>query len=369
MHDIQKCLSNGNNNNCILVEYFLTIEKLYLFVVDRKKFEVIEISVSYDELKELIINYFEEVHEYIQLINDDGKQISNKWLKLSKYLIEPLNDWFQNIESEGKSRKVNLIYFVPHSILHYLPLHALPLELVEGEEPKVVIDNYKVAYLPSSSMLQFYDNMKDDKFKTCISFGVAIDNKEKEFLEEAEEIAKIFNGNYYEKVTKDQVAKVPLNTDILHFSCHGFFFSNNPLYSGIVMQDGILTAREILTNQKIEINEKKQKPFKINAKLVTLSACETGISESKPGDELIGLPRAFLSAGADSVAVSLWRVNSSSTKEIMIEFYSNIKSGDDKATALQKAQIKIRERWKKEHGEKYAHPYFWAPFVLVGDWR
>ena len=126
------------------------------------------------------------------------------------------------------------------------------------------------------------------------------------------------------------------------------------------MQDKqTITARDILSNQKI----------KINAKLVTLSACETGISENKPGDELIGLPRAILSAGAATVAVSLWSVNSASTKEIMLEFYSNIKRGDDKATALQKAQIKIREKWKVKYGEEYAHPYFWAPFVLIGDWR
>ena len=214
-------------------------------------------------------------------------------------------------------------------------------------------------------MLQFYDNLKEDDnnvLKTCISFGVAINGEEKEteFLDEAKEVAKIFNGRYYKKKTKDQVISINLDADIIHFACHGKFFDKDPLNSGLFMQDNqMITAREIMSNQTL----------KINAKLVTLSACETGVSENKPGDELIGLPRAFLSAGADSVAVSLWRVNSTSTKEIMLEFYTNLKKGDDKATALQKAQIKVRDRWKEEYGEEYAHPYFWASFVLVGDWR
>lgn len=90
---------------------------------------------------------------------------------------------------------------------------------------------------------------------------------------------------------------------------------------------------------------------------------ETGINERSPGDELIGLTRAFLYAGAPSVVVSLWSVDAQSTHDLMLEFYRHLKNGVDKATALQKAQIKIME--KKE----YSHPYYWAPFALVGDWK
>ena len=97
--------------------------------------------------------------------------------------------------------------------------------------------------------------------------------------------------------------------------------------------------------------------------MVTLSACETGLNESKPGDELIGLTRSIIYAGAASVIVSLWSVYDPSTRELMIEFYKELKDGKSKATALQQAQIKIMQK------EEYSHRYFWAPFVLVGDWE
>lgn len=101
----------------------------------------------------------------------------------------------------------------------------------------------------------------------------------------------------------------------------------------------------------------------MNAELVTLSACETGISQTKRGDELIGLTRALIYAGAPSVIVSLWSVYDPSTRELMVELYRQLKSGKDKATALQQAQIKIMSK------EEYSHPYYWAPFILVGDWE
>jgi CHAT domain-containing protein len=97
--------------------------------------------------------------------------------------------------------------------------------------------------------------------------------------------------------------------------------------------------------------------------LVTLSACQTGINETKPGDELIGLTRALIYAGTSSVMVSLWSVDAASTKELMLHFYKLVKSGKDRATALQQAQINIMSK------EEYSHPYYWAPFILVGDWQ
>jgi CHAT domain-containing protein len=117
-----------------------------------------------------------------------------------------------------------------------------------------------------------------------------------------------------------------------------------------MLYDDMLTAREIFD-------------LKLNAELVTLSACETGINETKQGDELIGFTRALTYAGASSVIVSLWSVYDPSTRELMAEFYKLLKHEKDKATALQQAQIKIMQK------DEYSHPYYWAPFILVGDWE
>ena len=144
------------------------------------------------------------------------------------------------------------------------------------------------------------------------------------------------SSKYIENPIKENVIQ-NLDANILHLSCHGYFDNIEPLESGIVLKDKeSLTAKDILY---LSGDNKR-----INADLITLSACDTGISDNKPGDELIGLSRSLIYAGANSLILSLWPVNSYATKELMIEFYSNLKSGDTKSIALQKTQTKIRER-------------------------
>jgi CHAT domain-containing protein len=196
-----------------------------------------------------------------------------------------------------------------------------------------LIKNYAIAYFPSASLLQFFKSKGSGQLKSCASFGV-------DFKDEAKEVAKLFNTQPLSHATKNKVLE-NISKDILHFSCHGYFDNIDPLSSGIKLHDddGILTAREIFN-------------LKLNAELVTLSACETGVNEAKPGDELIGLTRSLIYAGASSVIVSLWAINDRSTQELMLEFYKLLKNRKDKATALQLAQIKIMEE------EKYSHPYY-----------
>ena len=199
--NIQKFLTDNKNMNCLIIEYFLTFSKLYIFIIDKNRYEVIEKSISYDKILNYIQNYFDEVHEYTQMLNNK-KQPNNKWLELGNYLIKPINDLLQKNQMENTH---DLIYFIPHSILHCISLHALPLYRIKGETQKAIIDFYKITYLPSSSMLQFYDNLKDDyhkPLKTCISFGVAIDKEDKGLLEEAQKVAELYHGHCYWQASK-----------------------------------------------------------------------------------------------------------------------------------------------------------------------
>jgi CHAT domain-containing protein len=273
--------------------------------------------------------------------------------ELSQYLIKPIKDIVE---------QSNSIIFVPHSLLHYIPLHALE---IDGNP---LILTHKISYLLTLGLLQFMDkgNKQKTNKRSCNAFGV--DNgKDPEFLEEAKDIISIFrynnkvNSKYIENPSKEIVIE-NLDADILHFSCHGYFYNKDPLESGIVLKD----------EEKLTAKDFFSLPYskRINAELVTLSACDTGISKNKPGDELIGLSRSLLYAGANSLVLSLWSVSSLAAKELMISFYKNLKNGDSKATALQKAQIDLREKWSKEYGKEVGgHPYFWAPFILIGDWR
>ena len=99
--------------------------------------------------------------------------------------------------------------------------------------------------------------------------------------------------------------------------------------------------------------------LKTRAEMVTLSACHTGLNAVFPGDELHGLMRGFLYAGARALVVSLWAVNDKSTSKLMSEMYSRIKLGQSKRRSLRAAQLAIKE--------EFGHPYYWAPFTLIGD--
>ena len=199
----------------------------------------------------------------------------------------------------------------------------------EKQNQTHLIEKYKIVYSSSASLLQFHKS-KRDPIQTCKAFGVALNDLEQEFLEEAKRVANLFGTKAKLGVTRQEIIDTHFTEDVLHFSCHGYFYPDDPLASGLVLKnEEFLTARDIFANN-----------LKIDSQLVTLSACETGVSENRKGDELIGLTSSFLYSGAQSLVMSLWKVNALAALEIMEEFYNNIKNSEDnhdKASALQKA--------------------------------
>jgi CHAT domain-containing protein len=113
-------------------------------------------------------------------------------------------------------------------------------------------------------------------------------------------------------------------------------------------EDGLLQVYEIFN-------------LKLNAELVVLSACRTGLGKEVKGEGLIGLTRAFMYAGAPSMVASLWQVADRSTADLMVTFYQQLNQDRDKADALRQAKLKVIE------AGRYAHPYYWSPFILVGE--
>jgi CHAT domain-containing protein len=186
--------------------------------------------------------------------------------------------------------------------------------------------------------------------------GYTPHEREREVFEgEAEQVAEFFGTEAHlgQKATGALLREKGTQYDTLHLSCHGFFDPTDPLASGLQLADGVLTARDIMG-------------LKLNADLVTLSACQTARSEISRGDELVGLTRALLYAGASSVLVTLWSVDAVAALELMGDFYSRLRgNGGTKvkpeAVALREAMLEMRK--------KREHPYYWAPFILVGDWR
>ncbi len=146
--------------------------------------------------------------------------------------------------------------------------------------------------------------------------------------------------------TVGRVTAAAQGVSIVHLACHGRFSSKSPLMSGIKLADGWLTVRD---NYKLRLPRG----------LVTLSACNTGRTVVGSGDELMGLIRSFLAAGASSLVVSLWIVNDESAAGIMTDFYGAWQAGATPSAALRDAQRAMLDR--------RPHPAFWAPFIMEGS--
>jgi CHAT domain-containing protein len=194
---------------------------------------------------------------------------------------------------------------------------------------------------------------------------------------EVEEIAALFptdrRRTYLDRDASEERAKaVGGEARIVHFATHGYVDDRSPFDSGLVLSipEEVVEGRDNGLLQVWEIFES----VRLDADLVVLSACETGVGEIRGGEGIIGLTRAFQYAGARSVLASLWRVEDEATAELMQRFYRHLRSGKAKDEALRAAQLElIRSSLRVPDGRggrterNAAAPYFWAALQLVGD--
>ncbi|MCI0444538.1 CHAT domain-containing tetratricopeptide repeat protein [bacterium] len=261
---------------------------------------------------------------------------------LYKQLFAPLMEKLQN---------TNTITVIPHGWLHALPFHCL------RDEQGYLADRFKFSYAPSVSVyahcLQRFSTggraplpAKTNRTNALIvghsdAFAPWIDQEVDE-IRKLFPMAKVFTGDSARSIALLENSPA---ADVIHISSHGRFLPAQPFHSGIKLSDGWFTSPQIYQ-------------LHLNSRLVTLSGCETGTSEVTAGDDLVGLTRGFLYAGASSLLVSLWRVFDASTATFMKHFYSHLSSGFSLSDAWHHAVLEIKREWP--------HPYHWAPFVLIG---
>jgi CHAT domain-containing protein len=164
-----------------------------------------------------------------------------------------------------------------------------------------------------------------------------------------------------EQATEERVKQLAPQARILHFATHGLLDERFPLDSALALsipeapggeqENGLLQAWEIFER------------LRLHADLVTLSACDTALGKEAGGEGLVGLTRAFQYAGARSILASLWSVGDASTGELMERFYRYLRAGQSKDEALRRAQLDLLRE------PATAHPFHWAAFEVIGDWR
>jgi CHAT domain-containing protein len=231
---------------------------------------------------------------------------------------------------------------VPHGFLHYLPFHAL----FDGRQ--FLMDRLSISYAPSAAV-----------YALCRARGVASDPRslvlgvpDERAPHIVDEIAAVRTSLPSPEVhigpaaTAERLQDEGARARYIHIATHGVFRQDNPMFSAVRLGNGDLGLLDLYK-------------LRLTAELVTLSGCGTGLSAVVGGDELVGLVRGLLYAGARSVLVTLWDVNDRSTASFMQSFYTHLSVDQDKGRALTAAMRELHAQCD--------HPYFWAPFVLVGD--
>ncbi len=236
------------------------------------------------------------------------------------------------------------LVIVPHGFLHYVPFHALR----DGE--RFLIDDFAVSYAPSASVYQLCVSKPSTEARGGLVIGVP-DGRAPSIDQEARRVAAALPGAVLSIGTEGQddvLRREGPQSRFIHIAAHGLFREDNPLFSSVVLGDSRLSLFDLYDLQ-------------LSADLVTLSGCGTGLNVVVGGDELIGLVRGLLYAGAKAVLVSLWDVHDESTATLMETFYQAMPMATDKAQALRLAMLQLRET--------HPHPYFWAPFSLTGKFQ
>jgi len=278
----------------------------------------------------------EFVRQHMALLERSTRQIL---AQLHIVLVVPVETLLE--ESGISDRAPQKLVIVPHGLLHQVPFHAL----FDGE--RYLLERFEISYAPSTRVYSLCQRQASRVSDKALVMSVA-DPLIPAVTEEARAVARhlpgaevLSNG----QATMDALQNASPGCYVLHLACHGLFRADNPMFSSLKLHDGWLTAADVM-----QLN--------LAGALVTLSACESGRNEVLGGDELIGLTRAFLGVGASTLVVSLWLVQDEATASLMEKYYERLRDGVRPAEALRVAQLAI----KNEH----PHPYYWAPFVLVG---
>jgi CHAT domain-containing protein/tetratricopeptide (TPR) repeat protein len=241
--------------------------------------------------------------------------------------------------SEDGPQKITII---PHGLLHRVPFHAL----FDGEA--YLLDRFEVSYAPSATVFSLCQKRVPRGSERALILSVT-DPLIPHVSDEARAVASHLPGSEVladGRATTDAIGERAPRCDILHLACHGMFRGDNPMFSSLKLHDGWLTAADVLR-------------LDLGGALVTLSACESARNRVLAGDEIIGLARGFLGAGAATLVASLWLVQDETTSWMMERWYARMRDGADRTTALREAQLALKERCP--------HPYYWAPFVLMGQ--
>jgi len=361
-----------------IVEYFLGEEASFGLVINNTRAEIFPLPC-----REAVVNM---LRAYLKILSEPpAGQFRGRPAARRLYDV-----FFAPADNVLPSTIENLI-IIPDGILYYLPFETLvSTGERKSEEGKYLIQRFSMAYAPSCSSL--YALLKrekgDSKPLSFLAFGSpSLDTSpagvrdpllpcgvsEELYInqgfkmvplpysgKEARKIARLFDRDHRRvllggEASEEAIKNLPLQDyTIIHFACHGFLDEQSPFRSALVLsqdkksqEDGFLQVREIYS-------------LRVAAEMVVLSACQTAKGTMESAEGILGLPRIFFYTGARTVLTSLWRIQDRTTASFMTRFYKNLVNGHPKAYALRLAKLEMIQ-------SRFSHPFFWAAYVLNGD--
>jgi CHAT domain-containing protein len=324
----------------LIIEYFVLEESLVAFLISSGGVRACRLAVSMETInrqRQRLWHNFSTLVHMPQLGVELTRKAQRILYEFYHLLIEPFAD---------QMKPFRRLIIVPHGTLHYVPFHAF----FDGEE--YLLANHQISYLPGSSFIGANQTNGTGSSRALV-MGNDREGALLHVAAETEVIAQRLETTPYlnQAATLERFREQAPQANIVHIAAHGDFRPDNPLFSGLHLNDGLLTTLDIFN-------------LTLPASLVTLSACQTGRGVVGGGDELLGLMRAFLAAGTASLLLTLWRVDDEATAAMMRDFYAALMAGQPKIVALQQTQQHIIASNKER---PTGHPYYWAPFFLVGD--
>jgi CHAT domain-containing protein len=321
-----------------LVEYHVTDTRTFAWVIRRSVVKTISIELGRDALRD-------DVRLFRDSIRSRAADADSRGAQLYRILVEPL----------GLSPSESLV-IVPHGVLHYLPFQAL------RGPGGYLVEARVLSTAPSASTLAAL--LARDRGSRQIvlalgnpdlgSPGLGLPGAEREVrqIKEFFPQAEIYTGK---DATKEHLLARAPESDVVHIGAHADIDEIDPLYSVIRLAGTGTNPGDLEAHEIYGLNLSR-------VKLATLSACDSGLGRVSRGDELWGFTRSFLGAGARTLVVSLWPVEDVSTSLLMAKFYEELRETNP-PRSLRAAQLAILRR------DEYHHPFFWAAFTVVGDWR
>ncbi|WP_027393953.1 CHAT domain-containing protein [Aquimarina latercula] len=341
--------------NKALLSYFSTNTDLYLITIEKNKKNIYKIPLGSED-QDRITRFYSLLSKVN--IKDVSEIYKTGNLIYNQILRRPLE------EIEAKE-----LVIIPDGVLNYLPFEALS---ASKDIANYLIQEYQISYTNSSTLLREQQNkLKSDKNKLLAyapsfeivdknisqnrsDFGPLLYNKD-----EVDQITKFFEGK---AITGDDASLVSFSEDskaynMLHFATHAATNDEYPDYSYLAFAPDDKGEASLLFVKDLY-------GYSINADLVALSACQTGLGKLQKGEGMLSLARGFSYAGAKSLVTTLWKINDQTTSELMQEFYKNLNKSLSKDQALREAKLTYLNN---ADDELLKHPYYWSGFMISGD--